>query len=187
MGRFEIILVLIGIVWTVVSAVAQKKAKAAKLASMQAEDPDYMPILRDEYVDPDQPADVVLDVAIPDAQPGPFQKLREMRLAQLRSKSSLAQFGGVASGTPIRVPPQIPAAPSPEEMLEPRQAEDTGLMPPIDEHDHEEASSRKAPREGSAVAQRLRYVLGDRLRVREAILLNELLSKPLSIRETSRS
>ncbi len=186
MGRFEIILVLIGIVWTVVSAVAQKKAKAAKLAALQAEDPDSMLFQGDEEEDDEPLAGIEVEVANHDVQLSPFQKLREKRLAQLRSKSRLAPAGGVASGTPIRVPIQTRATLVPGETADPRQAGAVEKLPPIDEHGHEKAWSKGAP-QGNAVAQRLRDVLGDRLRVREAILLNELLSKPLSIRETSRS
>jgi len=186
MGRFEIILVLIGIVWTVVSAVAQKKAKAAKLAALQAEDPDSILFQGDGEGDEEPLAGVEVDVVNHDAQLSPFQKLREKRLAQLRSKSRLAQAGGVASGTPIRVPIQTRATLVSEETMDPRQARAEEQLPPIDEHGHEKASSKGAS-QGNAVAQRLRDILGDRLRVREAIILNELLSKPLSIRETSRS
>lgn len=185
MGKFEIILILIGIVWTAVSAVAQKKAKAAKLASMEAENPDSTFFVGDEDADFEPVAGEQVDVAIPGDQLNPFQKLREKRLAQLRSRSRPIPPGGVASGTPIRVPPRPPTTLPQEETVDPFQGESIEHMLPIDEHGHEKATS-VASLGGNAMSKRLRAVLGDSMQVREAILLNELLSKPLSIRETAR-
>lgn len=70
--------------------------------------------------------------------------------------------------------------------MDPFQGESIEHTPPIDEHGHEKATS-VASLGGNAMSKRLRAVLGDSMQVREAILLNELLSKPLSIRETARS
>jgi len=188
MGRFEIILVLIGIVWTVVSAVAQKKAKAAKMASLQADDPVSM-LLGEEEEEEEQfveEAQVVeVDLSAP-ARKSAFKELRERRLAQLRSRSRLASPGGAAAGAPIRVPPPPPAAATPVGKVLLTEKSSKGELPPIDEHDHEQPSRRPSSKK-NPMSLKFREALGDKQRVREAILLKEILGKPLSIRGISRS
>lgn len=185
MGRFEIILVLIGIVWTVVSAVAQKKAKAAKRASLEADDPASMILGEEDEEFIEEALGMEVDFTA-SARKTPFKDLRERRLAQLRSRSSLTSPAGVSSGTPIRVPPRSPVAVAPMVNAEPAEKLSSDQLPPIDEHGHEQPS-RRLPSKKNAMVMNLREVLGDRQRVREAILLNEILDKPLSIRGISRS
>ena len=184
MGRFEIILVLIGIVWTVVSAIAQKKAKAAKMAALKAQDADTTLLVSDEDEE-EEPAPAV-QVELAEHEPRTrFEQLRERRLAQLRNRGGRVRASVAATGASVSPPPRKPTSP-------PR--------PPASEEAVEEAHAQQpeavmarahgvdiAAQHGreESIAGKLREALASKGKIREAILLNEILSKPLAIRSDS--
>ncbi|MBM43768.1 MAG: hypothetical protein CMJ36_01980 [Phycisphaerae bacterium] len=185
MGRFEIFLIIIGIGWTIISAIAQKKAKAAKMAALEADD--LEPVLHlDDEEQPEEAVSVRADLADSSSRSS-FEQLRQRRLAQLRSRAGQVPGGVAASGGSIVVPPR-PSDPPPRPQRKQAPAEPASgeQVEAIEVHSVEQKELHQAAGEDS-MANRLRTALGNKGKIREAILLHEILSKPLAMRGRSAS
>ena len=174
MGGFEIILVIIGLAWTIASGVMQKKAKAAKAERLKAlaneptaSDPSPMPVE-------------------PTPQRRASSPLQE-RLAQLRDQ--IAEVVNVeVEAEPPRPQPAVAASREGSTVRVPQQPSGPP-QPPEDRGAQLIRSSAESPSEFDLepqgvpfTAAELRSLLDDPGRIRQAIVLNELLGPPLALR-----
>jgi hypothetical protein len=175
MGGFEIILVIIGVAWTIASGVMQKKAKAAKAARLKA--------LANETSSPASPS-IPIEPIPERATSSPLQE----RLAQLRdqiteamvpeqpARSSRSQPGAATARTtgPAVKVPRPPAAP-----IQTREGQ--SILPNYSVAEEAPAVDPQ-PSSTPITAAELRGLMHDPRRIREAIVLNELLGPPLALR-----
>ena len=174
MGGFEIILVIIGLAWTIASGVMQKKAKAAKAERLKA--------LANEPISPD-PSPIPVEPTPQRATPSPLQE----RLAQLRDQIAEAVNVEVDAERP-RPQPSAAASREGSSVRVPRKPSGPP-QPPEDQGAHLLRSAAETPSELDLepqsvpiTAAELRSLLDDPGRIREAIVLNELLGPPLALR-----
>jgi len=180
MGGFEIILVMIGVAWTIASSVMQKKAKAAKAARLKSIANESSP----------STSKVTAAAEIPDIAVEPIPRRAKSsglqdRLAKLREQiiesmdpdaaaaTARASVTPAAAGSSIKVP-RPPVTPSPDRedrisSMEQNMAQPEKVVEP----------ERSAD---TLNAQELSRLLGDPSRIREAIVLSEILGPPLSLR-----
>ena len=177
MGGFEIILVIIGVAWTIASSVMQKKAKAAKAARLKSIANESSP---SEIMASATP-DIAVEPISPRAKPTGLQdrliKLREQIMESMdpdaAAASARANATRGAAGSSIKVP-EPPVKGSEDQ---PDHLSSIGLA--MDKAEADKEPERSAD---TLNAQELSRLLGDPSRIREAIVLNEILGPPLALR-----
>jgi len=197
MGGFEIILVFIGLVWTIVSAIIQnKKKQAAKkqrallIAKEQREEHDddsrELGFIDASMETVTEQAETSVRVA-DSATKSPLQKLealRARRIQQLRRRMGLEPAASPPAA-PATVPPAVaprsvsppPATPRPSDQgadQEPAGAVEAGSMAL--------PAWSKSSKESRLLSQ-VRQASHSRDSLRQAFLLKELLDPPLALRQ----
>lgn len=192
MGGFEIILVFIGLVWTIVSAVIQnKKKKAAKkqrnllIAQEQQEDHEddsrelgFIDASMETVTDQAEIAVRVVD----SVTKSPLQKLealRARRIQQLRRRMGLEPAASPAPVPPASAPRSVSTSPPPQ----PRQQQaDQEPAAPVETDSMALSAWSKASAESRLVSQ-VRQACQSRKSLKQAFLLKELLDPPLALRQ----
>ncbi len=212
MGGFEIILVFIGIVWSIASAVVQNKKKraAAKKRAMLMEESGGSS--RDQ-LDEEPRAEVSIEAQ---ASPAPsiqslfegsladrFEAIKRMRLERMQSEQEAAASIDASSGASNAGPagrrtPSVPVPIQPSlSVAAPSSAPQTPPMVPeaaseADQVAESPSASRKSmslsawqpEAKQDAVASKLREALKSRSSLKAAFLLKEVLDPPLALRSS---
>ncbi|MDG2292596.1 MAG: hypothetical protein P8L37_08040 [Phycisphaerales bacterium] len=173
-GKFEIIIVVIGLAWAIASSVMQKKAKAAKAARLKA-------IAQED----------IAATAAP-ASSKPSETMFDRMMSQLREqidvvakpatpqRSNSGRTGAAKIGATVNVRPPVsntpPAGQMDAEGVQSDRLEQMAAAQLLARQDGEQSE------QGLITADGLRTILSDPSRIREAILLKEILDPPLALR-----
>ncbi|MEE2719794.1 MAG: hypothetical protein VX727_08415 [Planctomycetota bacterium] len=186
MGGFEIILIAVGIGWTIISGILKsiedsKKKKA--LAAEAAGEPTAEPV----DVSVSTASEEVTSVVSPRVEPSPpkatleagLKKLRDERIRQIRRRMGL-EAEAAAQPAPSARPKPRPVPAVPRAMTVP--AEEATPAPVTDAPRNASKATRP-----SGVAQgareRVLNLASTRNGLRDAVLLSELLSPPVALRQ----
>jgi len=193
MGGFEIILVFIGLVWTIVSAVIQnKKKKAAKnqraLLIAQEQQEEHEDDSRElGFIDASmetvtEQAETAVR-AVDSVTKSPLQKLealRARRIQQLRRRMGLEPVASPAPVPPASAPRSVSTPPQPQQ---PRQQQaDQEPAAAVETDSMALPAWGKTSVESRLIAQ-VRQACRSTDSLRQAFLLKELLDPPLALRQ----
>ena len=186
MGGFEIILIAVGIGWTIISGIVKsvedsKKKKA--LAAEAAGEPTAEPV----DVSVSTASEEVASVVSARVEPSPpkatleagLKKLRDERIKQIRRRMGL-EAQAAAPSAPAARPSPRPVPPVPTGMTTPAEEAKPAAVPDPPRN----ATMATVP---SGVAQgareRVLKLASTRNGLRDAVLLSELLSPPVALRQ----
>ena len=157
-GKFEIIIVVIGLAWAIASSVMQKKAKAAKAARLKA-------IALEGGIQPAAPA-----------APTPTESIFDRLINNLREQPKIARSTRATGGT-VKVRPTAP-------QMEMGLDDEPAAVHMIDQVGLDQKNERadKAASSAFSYADVIEATLKDPRRIREAILLQEILGPPVALR-----
>ncbi len=177
MGGFELILVVIGVAWTIASGVMQKKAKAAKAARIKA--------LAEESASPTDPT-IPTEPMSERAAPKPLKRrLSELQQQIIEAMDPDAAGGNSGSQGPVAQTAigQAVKVPQPRRPLPAAQPQQQS---PVSSQLQEPATidgEMPVDRSGASLrAEELSQLLADPTRIREAIVLSEILGPPVALR-----
>ncbi len=193
MGGFEIILIAIGIGWTIISGIVKnveeakkKKARAAELAQTSEPAIEDAPSAREVGTEIS-----IRPATAPAAEPGVrsrldagLQKLRDERIKQIRRRMGLeaAAAAPTAQQPPATTPPVVPPVP-PVPKVKPRRTATVPADTPAESPVNPRAGNR--PQEASQGSrQRIIALAASPHGLRDAVVLSELLSPPVALRES---
>ncbi len=206
MGGFEIILVFIGVVWSIASAIVQNKKKraAAKKRAMLMEESVVSP--REEF-DQDPQPDTRVEAAAP-ASPSiqslfqgslsdRFEAIKLMRIERMKAaEASMEATAGSPPGPVVQTTAQVPipiqptvrttsASNGPQMPSRPPRRAPKATQTPESSSHHEESmslSSWHTQAKHDEVASKLHEAIRSKSSLRAAFVLKEVLDPPLALR-----